>query len=73
MDKIGEAFNEITPGDYYPMIGLCTKNECIEANFGKDQFLFDVEEYVKVIIPISEYLYSIIIYRVNLITYHLRM
>ncbi|RIA94774.1 concanavalin A-like lectin/glucanase domain-containing protein [Glomus cerebriforme] len=45
---LGEAFDEITL-DYYPMIGLCTRNECIEANFGDTPFLFDIEEYAKAI------------------------
>ena len=30
------------------MIGLRTKNECIEANFGETPFLFEIEEYAKV-------------------------
>jgi len=51
---LGEAFKEITLGDYYPMIGLRTKNECIEANFGETPFLFEIEEYAKAIFKGAE-------------------
>ncbi|GBC05384.1 hypothetical protein RclHR1_00620024 [Rhizophagus clarus] len=46
---LGEAFNEINLSDYYPMIGLRSRNECIEVNFGETPFVFEIEEYAKVI------------------------
>ncbi|CAB4477966.1 SPRY-domain-containing protein [Rhizophagus irregularis] len=46
---LGEAFNEITLSDYYPMIGLRTRSECIEVNFGETPFVFNIEEYAKIV------------------------
>ncbi|CAG8566010.1 9366_t:CDS:2 [Funneliformis mosseae] len=46
---LGIAFDEVTPGDYYPMIGLRTRGECVEANFGERPFIFEIESYAKVI------------------------
>ena len=44
---VGIAFRDID-GDFYPMIGLNAFNETVEANFGQDEFVFDVVKYAKV-------------------------
>lgn len=35
-------------GPLYPTVGMRTVGEIVEANFGQREFLFDIEEYVKV-------------------------
>ncbi|CAG8579980.1 4221_t:CDS:2, partial [Paraglomus occultum] len=44
--NLGIAFRDIE-GDFYPIIGLSAFNETVEANFGQDEFVFDVVKYAK--------------------------
>jgi len=37
----------------YPTVGLQTPGEIVEANFGRSPFVFDIEDYVQVVIYIS--------------------
>eukprot|EP00088_Acartia_fossae_P037946 TRINITY_DN3918_c0_g1_i15.p1 TRINITY_DN3918_c0_g1~~TRINITY_DN3918_c0_g1_i15.p1 ORF type:complete len:574 (-),score=151.05 TRINITY_DN3918_c0_g1_i15:508-2229(-) len=39
---LGIAFNDLPP-NLYPTVGLQTPGEMIDANFGQDPFLFDIE------------------------------
>lgn len=32
---------------FYPTVGMRTPAEMIEANFGRDQFAFDIESFIK--------------------------
>jgi len=34
----------------YPTVGLQTPGEIVEANFGRSPFVFDIEDYVQVMI-----------------------
>ncbi|EJT98972.1 SPRY-domain-containing protein [Dacryopinax primogenitus] len=45
---IGPIFPELTQhGPLWPCVGLRSPNECIKANFGQKDFLFDVDGYVR--------------------------
>ena len=33
----------------YPTVGLQTPGEVLEANFGQSPFVFDIEDYIKVV------------------------
>lgn len=47
---LGVAFRALNlSGPLYPLVGLRTLGEAVEANFGQSPFLFDVESYVKVL------------------------
>ncbi|CAG8486459.1 9800_t:CDS:2 [Cetraspora pellucida] len=41
-------------GEMYPMSGMATKGECIVANFGTKPFMFDIDNYAKVIFADAE-------------------
>ncbi|CAG8577983.1 13547_t:CDS:2 [Dentiscutata heterogama] len=41
-------------GDMYPMSGMATKGECIVANFGMKPFMFDIDNYAKVLFSDAE-------------------
>ncbi|KAG0339440.1 hypothetical protein BG000_002128 [Podila horticola] len=43
---LGVAFRDLK-GPLYPTVGMRTVGEIVEANFGQQEFLFDIEEYVK--------------------------
>ncbi|KAG0031592.1 hypothetical protein BGZ81_000938 [Podila clonocystis] len=43
---LGVAFRNLK-GPLYPTVGMRTVGEVVEANFGQQEFLFDIEEYVK--------------------------
>ncbi|KAG0345116.1 Ran-binding protein 10 [Podila humilis] len=43
---LGTAFRDLK-GPLYPTVGMRTVGEIIEANFGQQEFLFDIDEYVK--------------------------
>jgi hypothetical protein len=47
---IGIASTQIFDGDIYPTVGLISPNECVEINFGLKPFIFDIEQYAKVIL-----------------------
>jgi len=34
----------------YPTVGLQTPGEIVEANFGRSPFVFDIEDYVQVMV-----------------------
>ena len=38
----GEAFRDLPPG-LYPTVGLQTPGEQVDANFGQQPFVFDIE------------------------------
>lgn len=44
---IGVAFRNLR-GPLYPTVGMRTSGEIVEANFGQREFVFNIEEYVKV-------------------------
>lgn len=39
----------------YPTVGLQTPGEVVEANFGNSPFVFDFEDYVKVLFSCSAF------------------
>ncbi|CAG8555524.1 11172_t:CDS:2 [Paraglomus brasilianum] len=43
---LGIAFRDVM-GEFYPMIGLRSFLETVEANFGQDKFVFDIDKYAK--------------------------
>ncbi|CAG8466920.1 11257_t:CDS:10 [Diversispora eburnea] len=43
------AYKGIDHGEFFPMIGLITKEECIEANFGLRPFKYDISLHAKMI------------------------
>ncbi|RHZ59500.1 hypothetical protein Glove_363g32 [Diversispora epigaea] len=45
-ENLGIAFRDLK-GTFYPCIGLRTKGEFIEANFGHKKFKFEIERYMK--------------------------
>ncbi|KAF6038732.1 RANBP9 [Bugula neritina] len=44
--NLGAAFKNISYG-MYPTVGLQTPGEIVQANFGKEPFLFDIEDYMQ--------------------------
>lgn len=44
--NLGIAFTDL-PNNLYPTVGLQTPGEVIDANFGQDPFVYDVEEALK--------------------------
>ncbi|KAG0325476.1 hypothetical protein BGZ99_000606 [Dissophora globulifera] len=44
--NIGVAFRDLK-GPLYPTVGMRTTGEIVEANFGQQGFIFDIDEYVK--------------------------
>ncbi len=40
--NLGVAFNDLPPG-LYPTVGLQTPGEIVDANFGQEPFMFDIE------------------------------
>ncbi|KAK2189475.1 hypothetical protein NP493_106g07006 [Ridgeia piscesae] len=47
--SLGIAFREL-PSYLYPTVGLQTPGEVIEANFGQSPFVYDIEDYIKVLL-----------------------
>ncbi|KAG0251447.1 hypothetical protein BG011_007601 [Mortierella polycephala] len=45
-DYLGVAFRDLR-GSLYPTVGMRTTGEVVEANFGQQKFMFDIESYVK--------------------------
>ncbi|KAF9186926.1 hypothetical protein BGZ51_001236 [Haplosporangium sp. Z 767] len=45
-DYLGVAFRDLR-GSLYPTVGMRTTGEIVEANFGQQEFMFDIESYVK--------------------------
>ncbi|CAG8681563.1 2195_t:CDS:2, partial [Cetraspora pellucida] len=43
----GIAFECALKEDLFPIIGLRTRGECVEANFGTKPFKFDIDSYAK--------------------------
>ncbi|KAI8595216.1 hypothetical protein EDD21DRAFT_391787 [Dissophora ornata] len=43
---LGVAFRDLK-GPLYPTVGMRTSDEIIEANFGQQEFVFNIEDYVK--------------------------
>ncbi|KAG0287704.1 hypothetical protein BGZ98_004532, partial [Dissophora globulifera] len=43
---LGVAFRDLK-GPLYPTVGMRTTGEIVEANFGQQGFIFDIDEYVK--------------------------
>ncbi|KAG0210737.1 hypothetical protein BGX28_009012 [Mortierella sp. GBA30] len=43
---LGVAFRDLK-GSLYPTVGMRTAGEIVEANFGQQDFIFDMESYVK--------------------------
>ncbi|CAG8448891.1 14315_t:CDS:2 [Acaulospora morrowiae] len=48
--NLGIAFNNVSNKELYPVIGLISKGECVEANFGAMPFKFDITFYSKEIL-----------------------
>ncbi|CAG8454111.1 16155_t:CDS:2 [Acaulospora colombiana] len=46
---IGTAYVGIDYGEFYPMVGLITTNESIEANFGGKPFKYDISFHAKIV------------------------
>ncbi|XP_023564071.1 ran-binding protein 10-like isoform X1 [Octodon degus] len=44
--SLGIAFTDL-PANLYPTIGLQTPGEIVDANFGQQPFLFDIEDYMQ--------------------------
>lgn len=45
--QLGVAFKGVTVAPLFPTIGLHSQSDCIEVNFGKEPFRFDVEALVQ--------------------------
>eukprot|EP01102_Stenamoeba_stenopodia_P002199 TRINITY_DN11980_c0_g1_i1.p1 TRINITY_DN11980_c0_g1~~TRINITY_DN11980_c0_g1_i1.p1 ORF type:complete len:423 (-),score=89.33 TRINITY_DN11980_c0_g1_i1:31-1299(-) len=45
--KLGVAFRDILNGPVYPVIGLRTPGEVVEANFGTEDFKFNIESIIQ--------------------------
>ncbi|XP_060520448.1 ran-binding protein 9 isoform X2 [Cylas formicarius] len=43
---LGTAFSDLPP-DLYPTVGLQTPGEVVDANFGQDPFVFDIEDMMR--------------------------
>lgn len=44
--SLGVAFTDL-PANLYPTVGLQTPGEIVDANFGQQPFLFDIEDYMR--------------------------
>uniref|UniRef100_A0A8C0L172 RAN binding protein 10 n=1 Tax=Canis lupus dingo TaxID=286419 RepID=A0A8C0L172_CANLU len=44
--SLGIAFTDL-PANLYPTVGLQTPGEIVDANFGQQPFLFDIEDYMR--------------------------
>ncbi|KAM4643412.1 ran-binding protein 10-like isoform 3-T3 [Amazona ochrocephala] len=44
--SLGIAFTDL-PSNLYPMVGLQTPGEIVDANFGQQPFVFDIEDYMR--------------------------
>lgn len=44
---LGVAFRDVPPLVLFPTVGLHSKDECVELNFGKQPFAFDLEGYIR--------------------------
>ncbi|RHZ83265.1 hypothetical protein Glove_99g165 [Diversispora epigaea] len=47
--NLGTAYKGIDRGEFFPMIGLISKEECIETNFGSRPFKYDISLHVKMV------------------------
>lgn len=41
---LGVAFKNVVMQQYYPTVGLHSKNECVRFNFGQKPFVFDIDK-----------------------------
>ncbi|CAG8764403.1 12776_t:CDS:2, partial [Acaulospora morrowiae] len=47
--NLGTAYIGIDHGEFYPMVGLITTDEWVEANFGEKPFMYNISRHAKMV------------------------